>query len=613
MSVKRDPQGTRRVAQGRGANAGAMKPLPISRRHFIGAAGAAIAAVAASSAFAAQSSGRFYPGTVAAGVDVGGLPRPDAESLLREQLAAFEALAITFRLDDQAWTASATDLGITVDYRATLDSAWRQGRKGGLIGAYFALVGWGADDTPAPAAVTVDESKLNAYLSALADEIDRPFTDAELLVRGTTVEVTTEDPGVRLDQEAARRDALAAISLAVPADVSLQTEVILPAVTASDLEGARDRIVTILGDDITIVLSDREWTEKREELAKALVIPATIPSDAVLIDSRLLASHLQPIVDEVNHPPHDAVLAWDGGLYAATESSEGREVDLEQLVTLVTAAAESETRVVEVPIVSIPPAIGSNNLDALGITALQAAGTSSFAGSSEARAANVWVATEHITQAAIPPGGAFSFNRSLGPITVERGYIEGKIIAGDWYASDIGGGVCQVSTTVYRAALLAGLPFTEWHPHSFRLGFYELDGWPPGIDAAIYQPNTAEEEALDLVFVNPTDTWLLLQVRADGQNLTAAIYGSPTGYEVEISEPALGKPIPPPDAIERVDPDLPVGAREKIQVAQAGVEVTMTRHVMQDGEVIREDTFYSPYAPQPEIYLVGSEVHHEDG
>jgi len=279
---------------------------------------------------------------------------------------------------------------------------------------------------------------------------------------------------------------------------------------------------------------------------------------------------------------------------------------LERLATEVVAAAATTEREVALPVMTIPPPIDGTNLEALGINTPLARGQSSFAGSSSARATNVAVAAYFVSQTLVPPGETFSFNDAIGAITVDKGYVEGKIISGDWFTSDLGGGVCQVSTTVFRAALLAGLPFTEWNPHSFRLGFYELDGWPPGMDAAIFQPETPDEWALDLRFTNPTDAWMLVQANIEGKTLVIDLVGAPTRYEVELSEPSFGDLIPAPEPLERHDPEAPAGTRQQVQVAQTGVEVIVTRLVRQDGEVVLDDTFVSPYAPQAEIWSIGA-------
>ncbi|MEJ7902141.1 MAG: VanW family protein, partial [Thermomicrobiales bacterium] len=121
----------------------------------------------------------------------------------------------------------------------------------------------------------------------------------------------------------------------------------------------------------------------------------------------------------------------------------------------------------------------------------------------------------------------------------------GKIIQGNWTASDLGGGVCQVSTTVFRAALLSGFKFNEWYAHGWRLAFYEADGSPPGMDAAIYQPNNADEFEKDLVFENPLDSWLLLMMVVDGDTAYAHLYGRDNGWTTEIFEPRVSEPKEP--------------------------------------------------------------------
>ncbi|MGH2551520.1 MAG: VanW family protein, partial [Thermomicrobiales bacterium] len=196
---------------------------------------------------------------------------------------------------------------------------------------------------------------------------------------------------------------------------------------------------------------------------------------------------------------------------------------------------------------------------------------------------------------------------AVGQITVDAGFVEGKIISGGWYATDIGGGVCQVSTTVYRAALLAGLPFAEWHPHSVRVSFYELDGWPVGMDATVFQPETPDAGiTLDLVITNPTDSWILLQMTTNGDELYADLYGADTGYTVQISDPVISDETTPGPALEKDDPDLAKGERQQTQTAQDGFTTTMTRTVTLDGDVVLDESFISVYNPVSDAFMVGT-------
>jgi vancomycin resistance protein YoaR len=218
----------------------------------------------------------------------------------------------------------------------------------------------------------------------------------------------------------------------------------------------------------------------------------------------------------------------------------------------------------------------------------------------------VVVSANNISYKLVAPGDTFSFNELLGPISLDMGYVQGTIIKGDWAASDIGGGVCQVSTTVFRAAAKAGFQFEEWHPHSWRLGFYEIDGSPPGFDAAIYQPNYDGEWEKDLRFRNTLDSWLLLMLVVDGDTVRAHFYGRDPGWTVELGEAQVSEPKPIPDPVERSNAALAPGERRLVQRAQPGYLVRIRRTITdRDGNVLADGDFVSDYRSQPEAWEVG--------
>ncbi|HEV2530023.1 MAG TPA: VanW family protein [Thermomicrobiales bacterium] len=357
---------------------------------------------------------------------------------------------------------------------------------------------------------------------------------------------------------------------------------------------------------ITLVHGNDSWRLSPADLARGIVLPDDPATDEPWLDPWWIEQLVDPIILTLDIAPMNATLGWDDGLYVMSPGTPGQMIDRTQLIDDILAAAASDDRSVSLRLERVTPDIDGTRLDELGISELVAQGDTSFVGSSWERGENVRVSAYWVSQTLIAPGATFSYNQSLGPITVERGFVEGKIIMGDWFTSAIGGGACQVSTTVYRAALLAGLPFGEWHPHSSRVGFYELDGWTLGFDAAIYQAESAEEWPLDLTFVNTTGNWLLLQLDVLGERVVASLYGTAPGWGVGIDGPWLGDPIPPPDPVERTSADLAPGTQEVTQMAQEGIEATIVRTVVSmDGSVLAEDSFYSRYEPMPQVTLVG--------
>ncbi len=117
------------------------------------------------------------------------------------------------------------------------------------------------------------------------------------------------------------------------------------------------------------------------------------------------------------------------------------------------------------------------------------------------------------------------------------GSSKSNVVDGERIGRDIGGGICQVSTTVFRAAFKAGLPITEWHPHRYRMSFYEQDDWPPGLDASILQPEGNPFGGGDFQFDNPSDSYLLIESYVDGPRVVIVLYGPELDYTVESPAP----------------------------------------------------------------------------
>jgi hypothetical protein len=202
----------------------------------------------------------------------------------------------------------------------------------------------------------------------------------------------------------------------------------------------------------------------------------------------------------------------------------------------------------------------------------------------------------------VAPGETFSFLKALGPITKEEGYLEGLTIQGDATVPGIGGGVCQVSTTLFRAAFYAGLPIVERHQHVYRVSYYEQDGSPVGFDAAVYDPG------VDFRFRNDTGSPLLLDASIDPvtSTLVFRLFGETTGREVKLAPTrANEKPAPPP-ATDVADPKLDFGLRKQVEWKATGIDATIKRSVTVNGKPGIADTFASRYVPWQEKWSIGT-------
>ena len=530
------------------------------------------------------------------------MDRSSGEQFVRQAFSAMEAHAVTFTFEEQAWTASLAELGMRIDYAAMLDEAMTQGRDGTLLDRYQSLVGRG-EELQVALSVSQDRPVLDSYLDGIAAKIATEPRDARLVRQGDQISIRDHAYGRRLNIDRARADAVAAVSSGRTTTVALSTIAVEPEITTTALRGAQEQASRLIGEPVVFTHEGDSYPIDVEALTSALVIDrdgtATLRADRI-------AERIDAIERAVYVPARNVMLGWDSGLYVVEDDVEGVELDREMLAQVLTSTALSATRVASLPIVPVRAGARTDNVDELGIEQHLAYGSSVFAGSSETRATNVVVSSNNISYKLVGPGESFSFNELMGPITLDNGFVEGSIIQGDWTASDLGGGVCQVSTTVFRAALYAGFRFSEWHPHSWRLAFYEADGSAPGLDAAIYQPNHDGEWEKDLIFENPLDSWLLLMMVVDGGTVSAHFYGRDNGWTVEVFESRVSEPKPVGDAVVRENAALAPGDRRMVQQARPGYEVRVRRKVTgAGGEVISDGDFVSDYRSQPEALEVG--------
>lgn len=231
-----------------------------------------------------------------------------------------------------------------------------------------------------------------------------------------------------------------------------------------------------------------------------------------------------------------------------------------------------------------------------------AEGISVFTGSPASRIHNIALAATKLDGYVVEPGEEFSFLKAVGPINYGTGFRSSLIIFGDRTIWGIGGGICQVSTTMFRAAFWSGLPIVERHQHSYRVSYYEKDGSPPGFDAAIFNPG------LDLRFVNDSDHPILIQAHVDDQamELRITLRGRNLHRKVDMLPVVKRNVIEPgPPLPDRLDPSLAYGVRLQIEWAAEGIETGIIRQVVH-GENVRFDEFWSEFAPWRERWVVGT-------
>jgi vancomycin resistance protein YoaR len=243
----------------------------------------------------------------------------------------------------------------------------------------------------------------------------------------------------------------------------------------------------------------------------------------------------------------------------------------------------------------------------LGITELVHAETSYFYGSSAERVQNIQAASSKFHGLLIAPGETFSMANALGDISLENGYAEALIIYGGQTIQGIGGGVCQVSTTLFRTVFFAGFPIVERHSHAYRVSYYEKvagnkrDNNLAGLDATVYVP------IVDFKFTNDTPHWLLMEtyVNPSYSSLQWKFYSTSDGRTMDWKTSGVTNVVKAPKPLYRENPDLPQGEVKQVDWSADGADVTVQRWVYRDGTTIIEDTIRTYYKPWQAIYEYG--------
>lgn len=557
---------------------------------------------------------RVLPNVTISGTSVAGLAHSEAEAALKEHHADFLAVPVRLTYGDRTWLPSLEQLGVTVNVHDAVVDALSAGRQPSLISSAPEAMLIVRDGLDLPLTATVEEQRLRAYLETLAAEVDQAPIDATMRIIVGKVETTLAGEGRALLIDpafAALRDSLLTLE---PQAITLTAEQLLPSIDDAAVQSAAQRIAPLLAGPLTVTLGEtsRVWTA--DEIGQMLTLtptPGTALQPArveVALEPMALRGWLEEQAPAFAFPPVEPRLRFAGGALEILEPGRnGARLDVDSALTALTDALWAGRREVQLSVTAVPPQARPETFANLGITELVAEGRSSFRNSAPYRVQNIRAGARRMDGVLIPPGAEFSFNRTVGNINAANGFTEGYAIIDGRTQLEWGGGICQVSTTVFRAAFYGGLPITERNQHSFRISWYEELGEPPGLDAAIF----TGPGGYDMRFVNDTGRWLLMQTEVDAARavLRVKLYGTDPRRQVTQLEARIANQVPAPSEPKYVfDPELPPGAVRQTDTARGGFDVRIGRVVRQGDRLLYEDTFFSRYKAWPNIFVRGPEL-----
>ena len=544
------------------------------------------------------------------GVAMSGLTRDMLTERISQRYEAFLNEPVTLVYQDKVWHPSAPDLGISIDIRQTSNELLGINTGRGLgVWWHNTWLRWRGLLDVGPH-IVVNEAKLQNYLMQITKDIDQPVQAPDIMIDGQTgaVQAIPAQTGRQLLVDQTMYDILNTIRTAQPLTVTLRTNALAPSTDDKTLAQSVNNAKQFLSAPILIRAGDQHWLWQRDDLIRLIAMNKTANGIQVLPDANAIATEVDRLAQYIDTGSVEARVKVVDGLATIVQPSRyGVRLDRVAAIQKIGDAFFATDRVVELPTVEVLPQLSTNQLAALRFGDVLSTGRSSFVGSAKYRITNIVAGATQIDGVLIAPGATFSFNTEVGEINEANGFVKGYAVIGKRTQLEWGGGVCQVSTSLFRAAFYAGLPFKEWHAHPFYIKWYDDYAYPdvagPGLDAAIY---TGE---LDLRFVNDTGNWMMIDtlVDAEQQILDITLRGTATNRAVRVVGPKITNTVPAPkDPVYIDDETLATGTTKQSDKAKDGLSVVAYRIITVNGKDLPGEEFASNFAPWPNVFLRGT-------
>lgn len=540
---------------------------------------------------------KVIPGVVVADIALGNKGQAEVRILLDAKFSKEASPSAKFVVGDKSFGYSFEELGVSYDLDQTAAAVFAVGRAGNLledleteIRAWFRGVG-------VVPILKIEEERLAGILLQVAEELDDPPAEAAFGIMNDELGIRGAKSGRVVNQERLEGKILDSLKNFSTTAVVIPLEDITPEIKAADLETVRPQVEGMLANPVRLTYRSQVFAPTGEEILTFLDFQKQDSVTGVGVEGGALSEYIKEIAAKVNRPPKGDLFQLEGERVVEFRlASDGLELDEEETLTLLSAALLGSEEEIELPVrVSQVPRAANE----YGIRELLGQGVSNFSGSSQGRINNIKTASGKLRGVLIAPGETFSFNGALGEVTSATGYDTAWIISQGRTVLGVGGGVCQVSTTTFRAAFNSGLEILQRAAHAYRVHYYEP---PLGFDATVYAPSP------DLSFKNDTAGHILIWSYVDVPNttLTFSFYGTSDGRSTKMIGPFVSNESPPPAPLYQEDPSLPKGTTQQIDFAAWGATAVLKREVYRNGEILHSDTFTSNYRPWQAVFLVGT-------
>jgi len=547
--------------------------------------------------------------------NISGKSRDDIKALLVQKENENRAKQIKLRFEDKEFESTLENLGWDLDEDKTTKAIFDYGHgENGFhnIASSFKSIFLKKKFN---IQYSINEKLSSDWIDSVDEDISKSKIEANVIVKNSEAIIVEPEAGTKVNESKLKSELEQIFLLSREGDLNLELIEDVPLISKEQADALSQEAIDKSSDEITAVGPAGEAVLYPNALGSMIRLKAKmtdgsffkepeVESIYVSLDDSKVRLFLENNAQDLNIEPIDARFTISGGkvvLYQPSVIGEIIKIG-ESVDGIITAFEKNDQKTIELPRESQEPTIfakDASDIEKYGIRELIGTATTDFVRSPDNRVHNIKTGVKYISGALVKAGDEFSTISKLGQIDAGGGYLQELVIKEDETIPEFGGGLCQVSTTLFRAAMNAGLKITERQNHSYRVSYYEP---PVGMDATIYSPKP------DLRFVNSTDNAILIYGYVTDYRVTFEIYGTSDGRTVEISNPEIYDVTSPPETIYIDDPSLEPGEEKRIDRAHDGAKAVFYYKVRKGGQLIEDDTFLSYYVAWPAKYLRGPQV-----
>lgn len=524
---------------------------------------------------------------------------------------ANSTITLTDSDQNKEYKINLVEIGLNYDSDGTTQELWSPGHSRNVFQAILEEIRAIFVKTKHYAVFSLNEESLEKKVSQIATELDQPEKDYSIIYKNSQFELTPERAdGKKIDQVAVVNKVKNEIQNAKVENFSFALQVFHPQVDSTKAQAELDKANKIISaGNLTLKYDGQDFKVDIDTIGGFISSKTNKDDLDLILNEDRTRKYVQSLATGINVDSINAKLTIVNGKVTVFQNSvEGRTLDETQTVSDIGNAlfsriqsdtASIDPNTINLKVATKKPDVSNSDINSLGISELVGTATTSFANSPANRIHNIQIGASTINGTLLGPGEEFSTLARLGTVDSSTGYLEELVIKDNKTIPEFGGGLCQVSSTLFRSAFNAGVKITERQNHAYRVSYYEP---PIGMDATIYDPSP------DFKFINNYKNHLLIQSRIVGTKLSFDFYGTKDNRKIEISTPVMGNVVDPPPPVYTQTDTLAPGETKQTGKAHQGATASFHYKVSDSaGLVLQDKTFTSVYVAIPEQWLVGAQ------